>query len=464
MTEESMDQVKMLSSIQNSINNINKNKKSNNLDEDDNVNIGNMNLSISKSKDKNNNKKKENEIKIKKTFNDDFFDLSTEIPKKVNNDIVKFDNNINESNNDFTTKQSTILRRPSSEEIRYEEEEIIDENKNNNNDDFNDNEENDYNDYNDNNDDYYDDKDYNKDENENNENYNPLENNEEDNFKIEEDNNKEKDKYLMTNKTLKASEIDFSQINPEISKEKKNNNKISKNKISQSFNFNQPIKTKISKPITIPLTSKTPLPNQSSSSLNTNISISQNSLYKFLEEIKMEKYYNILNSNGFDDINLIIEQSKNHKLGITDNNLKQAGINLPGDRAKILIRIQDLSKNFNFNVPKTIYHCCDNFNNIQNDINIQKLNNWLKEINLSDYLHNFISCGYHSLDLLLMQMESNQPINDLILDELGIKIGHKILIMNKLKDDAINYKKKYKKKIIGFDRGTEKSCNECFIF
>ena len=133
-------------------------------------------------------------------------------------------------------------------------------------------------------------------------------------------------------------------------------------------------------------------------------------------------------------------------------------------RAKILIRIQDLSKNFNFNVPKTIYHCCDNFNNIQNDINIQKLNNWLKEINLSDYLHNFISCGYHSLDLLLMQMESNQPINDLILDELGIKIGHKILIMNKLKDDAINYKKKYKKKIIGFDRGTEKSCNECFIF
>lgn len=96
MTEESMDQVNMLSSIQNSINNINKNKKSNNLDEDDNVNIGNMNLSISKSKDKNNNKKKENEIKIKKTFNDDFFDLSTEIPKKVNNDIVKFDNNINE--------------------------------------------------------------------------------------------------------------------------------------------------------------------------------------------------------------------------------------------------------------------------------------------------------------------------------------------------------------------------------
>ena len=82
-------------------------------------------------------------------------------------------------------------------------------------------------------------------------------------------------------------------------------------------------------------------------------------LINFLQKIKMEKYANNLINNGFDDIQLIIEQTKGNNLGITDENLKEAGILLPGDRAKIIIKIQELAKNFVFPIPKGVYYTCD---------------------------------------------------------------------------------------------------------
>ncbi len=43
-------------------------------------------------------------MKIKDSLNNDFFDLSVDLPKKENKDIIQLDkniNNINQSNNDF---------------------------------------------------------------------------------------------------------------------------------------------------------------------------------------------------------------------------------------------------------------------------------------------------------------------------------------------------------------------------
>jgi ankyrin repeat protein len=192
---------------------------------------------------------------------------------------------------------------------------------------------------------------------------------------------------------------------------------------------------------------------------------SQTPLYLFLLEIKLEKYYNILNSNGFDDIQLLIEQTKT-ETGITDIQLKEIGVDIPGDRAKILIRLQEKAENFNYHIPKNVYYICNDLEHYLEDNHIQKLYQWLKTIKLEKYLNNFINGGYHCIELMLVQMESKNPITDILLkDDLGIdKIGYRARIINKLQEDAKKFNNKLKNSTLIFGKGeTEKIC-ECIIF
>ena len=470
----SIDNVNMFNSLEQS--NI-KNNKKNHYDDDDYVNMGNTEFSTIKPKKENENinDEKNNETTtqnnndhiIKNTskdfFNDDFFDLSVDLKKKENNQVVKIDNQeINDDlNNNINNVQISYYSRPSSSEEEDNNNKIEEENNNINEEQNNDNEE------------VID------------ENYNPLDDNYEDNFKIENSiENKNKKNYL-TDKSINASEINFNFSNTNTNKNqskniKKSNISNSKNysnsdsllEYSQSYNFSQPKKVDINPSIPILSVSKSPLPNHSltqSIRTTTNFNINENSVYKFLQEINMEKYYNNLTSNGFDDIQLIIEQCKNDKKGITDDNLKKAGIKLPGDRAKIFIRIQDKAKNFNFKIPDSIYHICNNLKNIEKDDYIKKLNNWLTQLKLQEYLFKFISAGYHSVELIYAQMISKFPLNEDILEnEIGIKLlGHRKRLMLKLEDEIKNipnlFNKYAKSKIVNFEKGNENNC-DCKLF
>ena len=470
----SIDNVNMFNSLEQS--NI-KNNKKNHYDDDDYVNMGNTEFSTIKPKKENENinNEKNNETTtqnnndhiIKNTskdfFNDDFFDLSVDLKKKENNQVVKIDNQeINDDlNNNINNVQISYYSRPSSSEEEDNNNKIEEENNNINEEQNNDNEE------------IID------------ENYNPLDDNYEDNFKIENSiENKNKKNYL-TDKSINASEINFNFSNTNTNKNqskniKKSNISNSKNysnsdsllEYSQSYNFSQPKKVDINPSIPILSVSKSPLPNHSltqSIRTTTNFNINENSVYKFLQEINMEKYYNNLTSNGFDDIQLIIEQCKNDKKGITDDNLKKAGIELPGDRAKIFIRIQDKAKNFNFKIPDSIYHICNNLKNIEKDDYIKKLNNWLTQLKLQEYLFKFISAGYHSVELIYAQMISKFPLNEDILEnEIGIKLlGHRKRLMLKLEDEIKNipnlFNKYAKSKIVNFEKGNENNC-DCKLF
>ena len=124
----------------------------------------------------------------------------------------------------------------------------------------------------------------------------------------------------------------------------------------------------------------------------------------------MQQYGNILIAEGFDDINLIIKQM-NEGFPILDDNLKEIGISCPGDRAKILIRMQDISDRFDFDFPfEQVF--------FKNNRSIQK---WLNKEGLHQYIPNFIDSGYQSLELLLIQMASKYKMNDKILkNELNI--------------------------------------------
>ena len=199
-----------------------------------------------------------------------------------------------------------------------------------------------------------------------------------------------------------------------------------------------------------------------------NLTLKSSKLLKeFLHQINMEKYLDILAINGFDDINLILEQSKNGGSSIQDSELKEAGITLPGDRAKILIRIQELSNNFSFPIPKEVYHKIEDINKIENDENIQKLKKWLENLKVDDYLINFLYSGYHSIELLLMQMISYNPLTTEVLkEEIGIdKIGYRSRIINKLKDEAKIFSLQLTNKVIIINKGEEKTNNcQCIIF
>ena len=214
--------------------------------------------------------------------------------------------------------------------------------------------------------------------------------------------------------------------------------------------------------------------NQSSSlssvifeNINTSVSekSSSNDLILFLQSIQMENYYLNLYLNGFDDIKLIINQTKTN-LGITNKNLKDAGINFIGDRAKIIIKIQELAGNFSYKIPKEVYYKCENLENIENDKNITKLNKWLKEINLETLLSNFITNGYHSIELLLIQLHCKEPltINNLK-DDLGIKlVGFRQRILNKLNDDWNKLYNKLKQNLVIVNEENNNLCNNCNIF
>ena len=192
-------------------------------------------------------------------------------------------------------------------------------------------------------------------------------------------------------------------------------------------------------------------------------------LLEFLIQINMKKYYNNLNSNGFGDINFIIEETKDG-VAITDLQLKQTGVNKAGDRAKILIKIQEKANNFECSLPKAVYYI-RNFNpdldQIDNDINLNTLYNWLKKIKMENYFRNFILNGYFSLDLLLVQTFSKNPLNDNILEEIGIdKLGYRARILNKLKEESKSYYKKIKSSVLIINNNENlKLCGgDCLIY
>ena len=200
--------------------------------------------------------------------------------------------------------------------------------------------------------------------------------------------------------------------------------------------------------------------------INIPINLKDDSLYKFLSEINLEKkYYNLMNSNGFENFQFLIEQEKTC-IAITDSELKEIGILLPGDRAKILIHLEEKAGYYSFPIPKNVYYQCNDINNIIEDGNIKKIYNWLKNIKVENYLENWIEGGYYSIELMLMQMNSKHPINDFIMkDELGIiKVGHRARIINKLVEDGKKFWNKLKDSvtIIG-NKQLDKNC-ECIIF
>ena len=166
-------------------------------------------------------------------------------------------------------------------------------------------------------------------------------------------------------------------------------------------------------------------------------------LFKFISEINLPKSYaESLIDNGFDDLEMLVFQTKN-SIALSDQNLKDIGINHPGDRAKILIHLEELAGNFPFLLEKNIIYSNKTEENTNNS-----LYKFLTSINLDEYIQTFIDNGYYNAELLYIQMISKYPITEEILKkDFGIgKIGHNKRIMLNLISCSENYIKKLKNK------------------
>ena len=195
----------------------------------------------------------------------------------------------------------------------------------------------------------------------------------------------------------------------------------------------------------------------------------KNELIKFISEINLpQRYSEILIENGFDDLAVLTNQMKKG-LALSYQNLKDIGINNPGDRAKILIHLEEISQNFDFILENDVIY--------SNTIPQEKTGSlyyFLLKLNLEEYFNNFIENGYNNAELLFIQMASKNPVTeDIIKNDFGIeKIGHLQRIMISLKEESKKYVGSLTKKenndknknIIYEENPYLNSCDACSIF
>ena len=200
-------------------------------------------------------------------------------------------------------------------------------------------------------------------------------------------------------------------------------------------------------------------------------------LINFFNEINLPSIYtNKFIVNGFDDLNvlLILTQSG---IAITNQNLKDIGIMNAGDRAKILIHLEEKAEIIPYYLETDIIYSNSVNNSISeyNDRNMKdRLFNFLKEIGCDRYINNFKLNGYFNIELLLSQMLTRQPIDkNMLKDDFYIdNENNRNKILKKLEIETKNYVKKLKGRsvcsinntIVYDDKIYRNSCEPCIVF
>ena len=194
-------------------------------------------------------------------------------------------------------------------------------------------------------------------------------------------------------------------------------------------------------------------------------------LFKFIQEINLPKEYaNNLIDNGFDVLDVLIYQAKKG-IAFTYQNLKDIGIKLPGERAKILVHLEEIAGNFDFQFDKELVYSnkIDNYKN-------SSLFKFLSEINCQKYIKNFINGGYYTSELLLLQMISKEPLTEeILINDLGLDTFVSKEILGNLNERSQIYCKNMsyidknieenKNKLIILEGNNNiKSCDMCLLF
>jgi hypothetical protein len=205
-----------------------------------------------------------------------------------------------------------------------------------------------------------------------------------------------------------------------------------------------------------------------------------------LNSINLLVYYTNFIESGFTSLEKVIENiDELNKPNFED--IESLGIKKPGHIYKILTRLELDSKLideryyfliFEGRIPSSSYlrfsrekfTCCTGMDkNIDSDFKKIDLNIWLKKLNLTHLKKNFIHNGFDSIQYIILQMFSFNPLTDQMVEE-SLHIYDKkerTTILEQLAKDINLLKIKLSRCIVNdsiYEGETEESCKICSIF
>ncbi|OMJ87941.1 hypothetical protein SteCoe_10271 [Stentor coeruleus] len=185
-------------------------------------------------------------------------------------------------------------------------------------------------------------------------------------------------------------------------------------------------------------------------------------LYSWLLTHKLENIHETLQTNGFDDLDLLIESMKS-TTPLSQSILKQIGIEKLGHRLRFLSKLEEqcvLTSRYSINQDNKFFWCVSTSSNPKSNLN---LNDWLASLHLEYLYKNFLNCGFDDMDQIMCVMNSSFPITDEMLEnDIGIsKIGHRHRILSKLNNDR---NPGYYRNVVRFDKAEKvTACESCYI-
>lgn len=175
-------------------------------------------------------------------------------------------------------------------------------------------------------------------------------------------------------------------------------------------------------------------------------------LYDWLETINLQDLYEVLVGGGYDDISSMIDQMLS-PLPITEQMLKNVGVDKPGHRVKLLMKLEEHAGlqplkssrgRLESRTSRNFLKCCIAPNQATSAfINAPSLLEWLRTLRLEGLHVNFVNAGYDDLETLIAQLSWRRPLNDEVLvRDVGIKKpGYRNRILSKLEDEQQLLKK-----------------------
>lgn len=165
-------------------------------------------------------------------------------------------------------------------------------------------------------------------------------------------------------------------------------------------------------------------------------------LVRFLKSIQLQGYKNNLVKAGFDDLEMMAYQMMS-PLPITHNVLESIGMHKHGHRSRLLMKLEQnagvcpIGRIEEKHSIDSSWECCQ-----PTHVNLPGVNlliDWLTLLKLEKYFKVLEQAGYEDLGFMCAQMNSRYPIDDTLLQKIGIlKIGHRLRILGKLMEDSKN--------------------------
>lgn len=184
----------------------------------------------------------------------------------------------------------------------------------------------------------------------------------------------------------------------------------------------------------------------------------KNSLYQWLMKIGQQDLFELLISQGYDDLSFLFEQMRSEPL--TLQLLEEIGVKKIGQRLILLAFLEEEVHKYLRKSAPVHSSCCTK----ETLTPISSLEDWLKKLNLGWTFPLFIDSGFIDMETILFLMNTNYAINDEVLKIVGIdKIGHRQRILLKLKEEARNAIKNISF-LISENEVKNTACGFCQIF